>query len=128
EEVATQLELTLPPGPKQAEEYFNWLGSFVETFENAFPMSKIDHYYFLFGRKLAEISSNIKFALCCIKTDKALGNLLNLGRKTDKCLKDNEFILFKLIAPAALLSSEPRHLFFNRHYKDLSSSWDPFRT
>src|SRR5690349_10389476 len=102
-ELAASLELTagnLPAGP---DEYFEWLPRYVETFEQVFPMSKIDHYYFLFGRKLGELISNVKLAATCLDLEASLNRAVELSRKSEKCIRDNEYILFKLIAPAALL-------------------------
>ena len=126
-DTAGQFELQVPPAPGDPAGYFTWLASFSEVFDRNFPMSRIDHYYFVFGRKCAEILANLGLACTCLHLDATLNRELDLHRKTDKCLKDNEYILFKLIAPAALLSSEPRQNFFNVLYKKLNSSFEPYR-
>ena len=126
---STAIDLELQPGrlPNSADDYFRWLNEFVAQFEATYPMSKIDHYYFLFGRKLGEILSNLKLAGCCLELDARFEKALVLQNKSEKCIKDNEYILFKLIAPAALLSSEPRHNYFNVFYKKINAAYQPFR-
>jgi hypothetical protein len=126
-EIAREFEVDAPAIPQNADEYFEWLPAFVNEVEKSFPMNRIDHYYFLFGRKISEIVVNSAFACCCLDLQVALGNGLDLSRKTDKCIKDNEYILFKLIAPAALLSSEPRQNFFNVFYRSINAAFEPFR-
>lgn len=126
-DIVLDFDLESPPVPETAQDYFGWLPRFVEVVEQNFPMSRIDHYYFLFGRKGTELQTNLEFACTCLELDISLDKALNLERKTDKCIKDNEYILFKLIAPAALLSSEPRHNFFNVYYKKINADFEPFR-
>jgi hypothetical protein len=119
----------LSPGdlPSGYVTYFPWLAGFTDLFETQFPMSRIDHYYFLYGRKLAEIQTNIGLTQWYIKLFLNSKKLLDLTSGIEKCLKDTEYILFKLVACAALLSSEPRHGFFNVNYKKLNESYAPFR-
>ena len=125
--IAKEFEVDAPELPANADEYFEWFPAFVKAVEKSFPMSRIDHYYFLFGRKISEILVNSEFASCCLDLQLELGNGVDLSRKTDKCIKDNEYILFKLIAPAALLSSEPRQNFFNVYYRSINAAFEPFR-
>jgi hypothetical protein len=126
-ELASGLEITLGTLPTNPNEYFDWLPRYVEEFEHSFPMSKIDHYYFLFGRKLAELATNVRLASTCLELEASLNKALALEAKTEKYIRDNEYILFKLIAPAALLSSEPRHNYFNLLYKSMNSSFESIR-
>src|SRR5690606_33921137 len=84
-------------------------------------------YYFLFGRNCTELLTNLQFACTCLEIEIETENTLQLQRQIDKCIKDDEYILFKLIAPAALLSSEHRHNFFNVYYKKINVAFEPFR-
>ncbi len=127
ESIAQSLEVTVPALPQDTESYFAWAPKFVDVFEQSFPMSRIDHYYFLFGRKLSELIVNQELAALWLDVQSKLDAGPELARNSDKFIKDNEYILFKLIAPAALLSSEPRHNYFNVLYKDLNAAFDPFR-
>lgn len=127
-DIANQFEIEPPVLPGTPEQFFAWLPDFVEAFESSFPMSRIDHYYFLFGRKCAELYVNFQLACTCISLDLSLDRALDLNRRIEKCLKDNEYILFKLIAPAALLSSEQRQNFFNVFYKKMNSAFEPYRS
>jgi hypothetical protein len=125
--IAREFEVDAPDLPANGEDYFDWFAAYVKAFEDSFPMSRIDHYYFLFGRKISEILVNLGLASSCLDLQLSLGNAVDLSRKTDKSIKDNEYILFKLIAPAALLSSEPRQNFFNVYYRSINGAFEPFR-
>jgi hypothetical protein len=125
--IADHFKLKTLPQPLNAKDYFDWLGHYIETVENQFPMARIDHYYFLFSRKIAEILCNTGlmklYADACLK----LGEQIDLKRKIEKCLKDNEYILFKLMAASALLSTEPRQNYFNVFYRSLMQEFEPFK-
>ena len=115
--VAKHLEIETLPRPQTPEDYFSWVVHYTDSFEKAFPMGRIDHYYFLFARKVAEIISNLELVKVCIDFTVASQGTLDLSRKMEKCIKDIEYILFKLMAAAALLSSEPRQNYFNSYYR-----------
>lgn len=125
--VARHLEIDVKAQPHTFDEYFYWLGHFTECFEQKFPMARIDHYYFLFARKIAEIQSNFGLLNTYIDLTLCLKDAYSFTRKMDKCLKDTEFILFKLMAAAALLSSEPRQNYFNVYYRLLCQEFEPFK-
>jgi len=126
--IAKHFELPLTDAPLSPNEYFLWLKMYTEIIEQQFPMSRIDHYYFLYARKIAEILANLGLAECYIKLHLQTEKRLEVHAKIDKCMQDNAYILFKLIASAALLSSEPRHGFFNENYKIMDRSCAPFKT
>ena len=113
--------------PKDFTGYFDWREQYTGKFEQLFPMSRIDHYYFLFARKLSEVYCNIGFAEKLLKLRAEIPPEVNLDRKIGKCLKDSEYIFFKLIAAAALLSSEPRQSCFNQHYRRLLKEYEQFK-
>ncbi|MBL7930704.1 MAG: hypothetical protein JNL60_02315 [Bacteroidia bacterium] len=126
--LAEHFKIPIPDAPQHHVEYFGWLRQYIDAFESQFPMSRIDHYYFLYARKIAEIACNIGllrtynqvYATKCVDLD--------LSAKYNKCLKDTEYILFKLMAAAALLSSQPRQNYFNSYYKSLSEEFSKFKS
>lgn len=125
--LATTFELAIPPLPNGFSEYFAWQQMVTERFEEKFPMSRIDHYYFLYGRKNAEIICNTSLIETLIELHVRTEGRLEYWRSVDKYLKDNEYILFKLIAASALLSSEPRQTYFSSHYTAISSEFNKFK-
>lgn len=125
--VARHWDMELPPEPLTHEDYSSWLMHYTESFEKEFPMGRIDHYYFLFARKIAEILSNLGLTKTYVDLTLKTGNSIDLTRKIEKCLKDTEYILFKLMAAAALLSSEPRQNYFNVFYRTLCQEFQPFK-
>lgn len=125
--IASHFEIETLPHPFASKDFFNWLNHYIDTIEKQFPMSRIDHYYFLYARKISEI-------LCCIGLVKTyititldLDGQLDLSRKVEKCLKDAEYIIFKLMAAAALLSSEPRQNYFIVYYRTISQEFQGFK-
>jgi hypothetical protein len=125
--IADHFEIPILPDPDNATGYFEWLKHYVEAFERQFPMNRIDHYYFFYARKLSEISNNSKLARQYLNLSQDLNGEVDFNQKIDNCLKDNEYALFKMIAAAALLSSEPRQNYFNSSYKELNQQYDRFR-
>jgi hypothetical protein len=125
--LAEQFELLTLPSPSSSNDYFDWVKHYIDAFENRFPMSRIDHYYFLYSRKLSEIAANMAFLKWCVGQCSDIHPKAEVCSKMDKALKDTEYIIFKLIASAALLSSEPRHSFFNANYKTISAGYEPLR-
>jgi hypothetical protein len=117
--IAAQLGLNIHEQPENPHMYFDWLTHYTETVEQVFPMGRIDYYYFLYSRKIAEILCNAGLIKTYIDLHGKTGAEIDLFHKIEKCLKDNEYILFKLMAPAALLSGEPRQNYFNEFYKSL---------
>lgn len=126
--VADHLEIEILPQPDTFEDYFNWLTHYIQCFETHYPMGRIDHYYFLYARKISEILLNVGLLETYIQFQLSeAGSPLDIHRKMDKCLKDTEYILFKLMAAAALLSSEPRQNYFNTFYRTLCQEFLPFK-
>jgi len=119
------LELTLVP--QTLSDYFTWQSQYCDAFESRFPMSKIDHYYFLYGRKNAELLCNAGLMQSYLHLHLGTECKLEVWSGLNKCLKDTEYILFKLIAASALLSSEPRQSHFGDHYKMISNRFFEFR-
>lgn len=127
ESIADHFQIVLLQRPRNFSDYFSWLTHLTEQFEKQFPMSRIDHYYFLYARKLAEIICNSALIATYADLHVDSGGQLNMHSGIEKCLRDNEYILFKLVASSALLSSEPRHLFFNSNYKKINDDFQEFR-
>jgi hypothetical protein len=117
--VAEHLNIDIQSRPHNYEDYFNWVSHYTECFEREFPMGRIDHYYFLFARKISEILNNLGLLKIYLGIKASSEIEFDVSRKMEKCLKDIEYILFKLMAPAALLSSEPRQNYFNVYYRSL---------
>ncbi len=125
--LATHFEIDVKEEPENPVAYFEWLQHYVEGFEQHFPMSRMDHYYFLYARKLADVFCNLGQAHAYLNSDFIINEHPFLLKKVDSCLKDSEYIFFKLIAAAALLSSEHRQNYFNTLYKQLNTGFDKFR-
>jgi hypothetical protein len=125
--LAEHFELEVSPRPDSPQDYFLWLGHYIESVERQFPMARIDHYYFLFARKVSEILCNLRLLKTYIDLQLRVEAAPDVSRKMDKCLKDTEYILFKLMAAAALLSSEPRQNYFNVYYKLLCEKYIPLK-
>lgn len=125
--VAEHLDIEIPALPTNSQDYFQWLARYTESFEREFPMARIDHYYFLFARKISEIICNLGLLQVYLRFPVSAAVSFDLSRKTEKCLKDIEYILFKLMAAAALLSSEPRQNYFNVYYKAICQEFTPFK-
>jgi hypothetical protein len=124
--IATELKVEVLTEVVSAENYVDWRQTYISIFEESFPITKIDHYYFLFGRRACEIICNsnlLTHYITLLKLDEKNAILI---KKTDKLLKDIEFVLFKMMASAALLSSEIRHHYFSVFYKELSTNFKPF--
>jgi hypothetical protein len=124
--IANHFEIETLPQPVYSKDYFDWLTHYVDMIERQFPMARIDHYYFLYARKVAEILSNIGLLKTYIDILLDVNQQMDLSKKIEKCLKDTEFILFKLMAAAALLSSEPRQNYFNVFYRLINQEFQPF--
>ena len=126
-ELAGKFSITVSAPGDSPEHYDSWRMSYVESFEKQFPMSRIDHYYFFYGRKLSEIACSVSVACVLLTFQRTLKGKVDFAYKIEKCLKDCEFILFRLTAAAALLSSEPRHGHFRESYRLISEAFDRFR-
>ena len=125
--IAGSMEIEILPQPFNFEDYSAWLNHYTTCFEKEFPMGRIDHYYFLFARKISEISVNLGLLNTYVDLMTSSKGSMDLSRKIEKCLKDIEYILFKLMAAAALLSSEPRQNYFNVYYRSLCQEYLPFK-
>lgn len=125
--LAAYFKIQIPDSPQHHVEYFGWLRQYIDAFEGQFPMSRIDHYYFLYARKIAEIACNIGLLRTYNQVYTTKGIELDLSTNYNKCISDTEYILFKLMAAAALLSSQPRQNYFNTYYKSLSEAFTQFK-
>jgi len=121
-----QFGLSLPDLASIDSGYQDWRKHVNQSFEQLFPMTKIDHYYYMFGRRLAEVIGNTEICIelvgSCFATNVPHPIILN---KCSKFLSDTEYLVFKMMAPAALLSGEYRHHHFSVFYKELSSLFKP---
>lgn len=115
------------PEPSDAEAYTKWLSNYIQIFENEFPMNRIDHYYFHYARKISEIIGNMGLAKCFTELTLATERQMDMSHKIEKYIKDTDYILFKLMASAALLASEPRQNYFNVFYKNMTNEFSCFK-
>jgi hypothetical protein len=125
-ELALQFNIQVPAIPGTPAEYADWKSRYIDAIEQRFPMSRIDFYYFFYGRKLSEILCNVDQLRRIVGFSVEAGDGVDLWKKADDCIKDSQYIIFKLIAAAALLSSEPRHNYFNVYYKQFSHDFEKF--
>jgi hypothetical protein len=125
-ELALHFNIPTPALPGTPAEYIGWKNQYIEAVEERFPMSRIDFYYFFYGRKLSEILCNVDQLRRIAGYSAEVADGLDLWKKADDCFKDSQYIIFKLIAAAALLSSEPRHNYFNVYYKQFSHEFEQF--
>ena len=125
--IAKHFDLEPSPHPQTHDDYQPWLDQYISLIEQEFPMSRIDHYYFLFGRKIAEIHCNTLLVEGYTDLLLQCKHSIDLSARIEKCIKDNEYILFKLMAAAALISSEPRQNYFNVYYRSLCNEFEAFK-
>lgn len=125
--IANHFKVETLPMPTGHKDYFEWLSHYTDTFEKQFPMSRIDHYYFLYARKVAEIMCNSGLTRMYVDVTLDINRQHDFTPKIEKCLKDSEYILFKLMAAAALLSSEPRQNYFNVYYREICNEFAVFK-
>src|ERR1700749_478588 len=52
---ADYFKLEVMPQPSVPDAYFNWLKDYIAVFEEQFPLTRIEHYYFFYARKIAEM-------------------------------------------------------------------------
>ena len=107
--------------------YSDWLKAYTQAFELEFPMTRIDYYYFFYGRKLAELRTHIDLTKLIIKLSLDFDYLPNLFEQAEKYIKDAEFDLAKLIAPSVLISGEHRQGYFSVLYKNLNQAFENLR-
>lgn len=125
--LARHFNIEIATVPRSLNAYFTWQGQICNAFEERFPMHKIDHYYFLYGRKNAEIMTNAGLMQSYLDIYFGMDHKVEIWTGFNKCLKDTEYILFKLIAASTLLSSEPRQGQFTEHYKNINEAFRIFR-
>lgn len=113
--------------PHTSVDYFKWLDELVIAFEQLFPLSRIEHYYFLYARRIAELVKNMGLIKTYVDLQLNCKQTIEFTTKIESSIKDCEFIVFKLMAPAALLSSEPRQSCFNEFYKKIAESMQVFK-
>jgi hypothetical protein len=113
--------------PETCTDYFNWLDELVAEFEKKFPLNRIEHYYFLYARKVAELIVSLGLIKTFVDLQLNCKQNLDLSSHLKNKIKDCEFVAFKLMAPAALLSGEPRQSCFNEFYKQIVESILPFK-
>jgi hypothetical protein len=125
-QMAVQVEVKVDACGSEPHAFRDWFWQFVEAVEARFPMNRIDHYYFLFGRKMSEISSNTTIAAALLRA-RGYANSSDTAYRIEKCLRDCEYSLFKLTAPSALLAGEPRQGHFGTIYRRMNQEFAPFR-
>lgn len=126
-QLAKQFDIVDFDAPIDVEEYFNWHQDLINEFEQKFPLGRIEHYYFLYARKIAELLNHMGLIKTYVDLHLLSKRNLNLNIKLENAIKDCEYLVFKLMAPAALLSSEPRQNCFNALYKQMGEYLQHFK-
>ena len=116
--------LRLPVHPYQENEtYLEWMEAFIRRVEDRYPMNQIGYYYFYYARMVTTLLGNV-----CLGTTRfyLYTNIKDpvLLQKGAENIRDCEFILFRLIAAAALISGEHGHRYFNTYYKELNQQYE----
>jgi hypothetical protein len=125
--IATHMKVPLLPEPGDLDSYTRWRDHFIEKVEDRHPMNQINYYYFYYARRMAELYCNIGAARQYLLLEPSLKDHVEVKHLVGKNLADAEYILFKLIAAAALLSSEHGHRHFNVFYQDINKRFGLFR-
>lgn len=125
--IADYFKLSVLPEPVDSEEYFKWLKHYISVFEEQFPLTQIDHYYFLYARKIAEFLAHASLVSALADIALLSNDTVNLFYEIDKHLSELETVVFKTMAAAALLSSEPRHGYFRTFYAEVTTAFEKFK-
>lgn len=122
ESVAQSLRLPVPNFQKD-ETYLQWMESFITRVEDRYPMNQIGYYYFYYARMVTTLLGNICLGVTRFSLYSELKDPILLQKGSEN-IRDCEFILFRLIAAAALISGEHGHRYFNTYYKDLNQQFE----
>jgi hypothetical protein len=125
--IANYFKLHVLWQPTVAEEYFEWLKDYVHAFEEEFPLTRIEHYYFYYSRKIAEMLSHIGMIITLCDLAQYLNLQENILKQIDTHLSEIEILIFRHKAATALLSSEPRHGCFRELYNEINTSFEKFK-
>ena len=93
--IANELKQDVKEKPVSFETYIDWKKNVISIFEENFPMTKIEHYYFLFGRRLSDVIVNIHTLTKLVSVIKFGENGDRIIKKIDKLLKDMGVVLEK---------------------------------
>lgn len=126
-ELAKHFEIQGYEKPDSVPDFIDWQTKLIAEFESMFPMGRIEHYYFLYARRLAELIHNMLLLKTCVDIHMISNHQVDMSRYLHKYIKDSEYIIFKLMAPAALLSSEPRQSCFNNLFKQMNEEIKLFK-
>jgi hypothetical protein len=126
-EFGKKFNLSVELASEDRRGYLQWYSEFEGKFGEIFPMSRIDHYYFLFSKKLVELSSRAwRYAdLCRLQSN---FNTRNYLPRISLCAHEGEVTLYRLMAPSALLGSEAGHFYFNGLYKELKEEYGKIKS
>jgi hypothetical protein len=113
--------------PQDDESYFPWMEHYIGKVEDRFPMNQIAYYYFFYSRRISELISSLRVVRAQLQLMVECGKRADLVAGANLQLQTAEYILFRLIAAAALLSSEFGHRFFNVFYQDINKRYAVFR-
>jgi hypothetical protein len=112
--------------PSNYAGYIQWLEHYVRDFEEKYPMSRIEHYYFLFSRKLAELCSCMNICALSCRLQAHFRHSANVP-KILLSIHNAEHTLLKLVAASALLGGEAGHYYFNVLFSELKSAFAKFK-
>ena len=125
--IADHFKLRVQWQPGIADEYFEWLKDYVSAFEEEFPLTRIEHYYFYYSRKIAEMLSHIGMVNTLCELAQLLQMQESILRQIDTHLSEIETLIFRHKAATALLSSEPRHGCFRDLYNEMNTAFEEFK-
>lgn len=126
--IADHFKVDVLPEPSVPDDYFKWLKDYTYAFEEQFPLTRIEHYYFFYSQKIAEILAHIGMISTLSELAQQLHLQENVLKQIDKYLSETEVLIFKNKAATALLSSEPRHSYFRKLYNEINANFEKFKT
>lgn len=125
--IADHFKLDVMPQPALPGDYFEWLKDYTAAFEEKFPLTRIEHYYFFYARKIAEMLSHVGMLHALAELAQCLNLQESVLRQMDTYLSETETLIFRNRAATALLSSEPRHSCFMALYNDINKEFEKFK-
>jgi hypothetical protein len=126
--IADHFKVDVLPAPDFPEDYFKWLKDYTHAFEDQFPLTRIEHYYFFYSQKIAEILAHVGMISTLSELAVHVQQPESILKQIDKYLSETEFLIFKNKAATALLSSEPRHSYFRTLYNEINTNFEQFKT
>lgn len=125
--LAEYLNLRLSSTDTCPDAYFNWRERYEEAVNEQYPSTKIERYYFYYAKNIAEILTNVGLIQTYLTVGEKLGKREKYLAEIKNCFNNVEQSIYKMTAPSALLSSEPRHLYFREFYNELKLDFEKIK-